>query len=363
MNLRLFVTRIVAQPRSWVRAVVRRSRLEAEMEAELENHLEHLTADLVRAGYTAGEAARRARIALGSTTVAKEQMRASLDLRWWDSLWADLRYGARILGKSPSFTMVAAASLALAIGANTTIFSLAKQLLYERLAVPHAADLRLLSWTGTEEHVAVHSIWGDYDPLPGGRVTSTAFSYAAFQQLRAENRVLEDLFAFKRESMNATIRGTARRVRGEMVSGNYYATLGVQPVLGRGITPVDDANPGQGAVVVIGYDLWNREFDRSPAVLGQVIRLNDTPLTIVGVNRKEFTSAKDVQTPADVFMPLSMQPLVSPSPEGRTIVRPESLVGEHHGPGQSRRERSNGASRARHATGGGRARHHAGAPR
>jgi predicted permease len=314
VNLRLFVTRIVAQPRSWVRAVVRRSRLEAEMEAELENHLEHLTADLVRAGYTAGEAARRARIALGSTTVAKEQMRASLGLRWWDSLWADLRYGARILGKNPSFTMVAAVSLALAIGANTTIFSLAKQLLYERLPVPDAADLRLLSWTGTEEHVAVHSIWGDYDPLPGGRVTSTAFSYAAFQQLRAENRVLEDLFAFKRESMNATIRGTAQRVRGEMVSANYYTALGVQTILGRGITPVDDTKPGQGAVAVIGYGLWERQFDRSLAVLGQVIRVNDMPLTIVGVNPKEFTSAKDVQTPADVFMPLSMQPLVSPKP-------------------------------------------------
>ena len=117
--------------------------------------------------------------------------------------------------------------------------------------------------------------------------------------------------------MGATIRGTAQRVRGEMVSGNYYADLGVQPVLGRGITPADDAEPGQGAVAVIGYGLWEREFGGSPAVLGQVIRVNDTPLTIVGVNPKEFTSAKDVQTPADVFMPLIMQPLVSPTP-GKT---------------------------------------------
>ncbi len=95
-----------------------------------------------------------------------------------------------------------------------------------------------------------------------------------------------------------------QRVRGEMVSGNYYADLGVQPVLGRGITPADDAKPGQGAVAVISYGLWEREFGRSPAVLGQTIRVNDTPLTIVGVNPKDFTSADDVQTPADVFMPL-----------------------------------------------------------
>jgi predicted permease len=250
---------------------------------------------------------------MGSILTSKEEMRGSLGLRWWDALWADLHYGMRILSKSPGFTAIAVISLALAIGANTTIFSVAKQLLYDRLAVPHASKLRLLAWTAKED-VAVHGIWGDYDPLPGGRGTSTAFSYQVFQQLRAENRMFEDLFAFRRTAMNATIRDAAQRVRGEMVSGNYYADLGVQPVRGRGITPADDATAGQGAVAVIGYGLWEREFGRSPAVLGQVIRVNDTPMTSVGVNPKDFTSAKDVQTPADVFMPLSMQPLVSPMP-------------------------------------------------
>ena len=314
MTLRLFTTRIFSQPRSWLRAVARRSRLEAEMEAELACHLENLTEDLIRAGHAPAEAARRARIAMGSLLTSKEEMRGSLGLRWWDELSADLRYGARILRKSPGFTAIAATSLALAIGANTTIFSVAKQLLYDRLDVPHAAELRLLAWAGREENLAVHNTWGDYNQLPGGRVMSSVFSYPVFQQLRAENRVLDDLFAFKSGPMNATIRGTAQRVRGEMVSGNYYTELGVRPVLGRGITPTDDAKPGRGAVAVIGYGLWERAFDRSPAVLGQTIRVNDTPLTIIGVNPKGFTSAEDVQTPADVFMPLSMQPVVSPMP-------------------------------------------------
>jgi hypothetical protein len=112
------------------------------MEAELDGHLESLTADLMRAGYSRSEAGRRARIALGSSVVHKDEMRASLGLRMWDELGADLRYAARRLQRSIGFTAVAAVSLAMAIGANTTIFSLAKQLLYERLAVPHAAELR-----------------------------------------------------------------------------------------------------------------------------------------------------------------------------------------------------------------------------
>jgi predicted permease len=295
-----------------MRAVSQRDRLEAEMEAELAHHLDNLTADLVRAGHSPDEAARRARVSLGAATVHKEGMRSSLGLRWWDELGADLRYGARMLRKSPGFTAIAALSLALAIGANTTIFSVAKQLLYERLAVPHAADLRLLSWTGTEDHVAVHSIWGDYDPLPGGLRTSTAFSYLVYRQLRVQNRSFDDLFAFRLTGMNATIRGEAQRVRTEMISGNYYAELGVRPQLGRAIQPSDDSAPGQSPVAVISDGLWELQFGRSPAALGQTIKLNDTPMTIVGVNPRGFTGAQSAQQSPDVFVPLAMQPLVAP---------------------------------------------------
>jgi len=252
--------------------------------------------------------------------VHKEGMRASLGLRGWDELSSDLRYATRMLRKSPGFTLVATLSLALAIGANTTIFSVAKQLLYERLAVPHAADLRLLAWTGSENHVAVHHVWGDYDPLPGGLVTSTSFSYPAYLELRAQNRVLEDLVAFKVTGMNATIRDEALRVQTEMVSGNYYATLGVKPQLGRGIQPSDDMAPGQSPVAVISDGLWKRQFAGSSAVLGQTIKLNDTTLTIIGVNPKGFTGAKNVQQSPDFFVPLAMQPLVSPHSQSASFL-------------------------------------------
>ena len=133
MTLRSYVVRNFSLVRSWVRAMARRDRLEAEMDVELQSHLENLTADLVRAGHSPAEAARRARVALGPALVHKEGMRASLGLRWWDEFGADLRYGMRILRKSPGFTAIAAVSLALAIGANTTIFAVGKQLLFDRL--------------------------------------------------------------------------------------------------------------------------------------------------------------------------------------------------------------------------------------
>ncbi len=313
MSARSFLIRLAAPVRSWIRVARDRQKLEAEMEFELSAHIEHRAADLIRSGLSPDEAARRARIEFGPALAHKEDMRAALGLRWPDELAADLRYAVRMLRKNPGFTAIAATSLALAIGANTTIFSVAKQVLYERLAVPHAANLRLLAWTGTEDHVAVHHVWGDWDELPGGRVASSAFSYPAYLQIRARSRALDGLFAFKDTNANTTIRGEAQRARIEMVSGNYYADLNLRPQVGRAIEPSDDVSPGQGAIAVISDGMWERVFGRSLEVLGQVIRVSDTPLTIVGVNPRGFTGARNVKETPDIFAPLAMQPLLHPA--------------------------------------------------
>jgi len=311
MSLRSFFAGIVSRPRSWARAVVQRDHLEAEMEAELAHHLENLTGDLIRAGHSPHEAARRARIALGASTIAKEGMRASLGLRWWDEFWADLRYGTRILRKSPGFTAIAATSLALAIGANTTIFSLAKSLLYDRLGVPHAEELRLLRWIGGE-HNAVHDMWGEFDPAPGGGMLGSIFSYPVYQQLRDHNQVMQGLLAYNEDSMNATVRGNAQRAVVAMVSGNYFSVLETRPQLGRNLQPSDDRVGMANPVAVISDVLWEREFARSPSALGQTINLNQSLFTIVGVSPRGFTGAKNVQSSPDVFVPLTMQPIIDP---------------------------------------------------
>jgi predicted permease len=323
------LVRLLTVPRSWLRAVMRRGRLEDEMELELAAHLECLAADLMRAGFSEKQAKRRARIALGSTVVHKDAMRASKGLTLWDTLGGDLVYAARRLRRSVGFTLVAALSLAMAIGANTTVFSLAKQMLYERLAVPHAADLRLFSWTGTQRHVAVHHIWGDYDEIGNGRVTSTAFSYPAYLELRRQNQnlhgAMQDILAFKLTNMNATVAGSAQQSQVEMVSGNYYPLLGVQPALGRLIEPSDDAQTGQGNVAVISYGLWERSYGRSPAAIGQSVKLNDVSLTIVGVNPKGFTGAKNTQHSPDFFVPIAMQPLISPHGDSGSLLADAKL--------------------------------------
>ena len=142
---------LLARTRSWLRSISHESQLHRDMDDELRFHIESYIDDLVRRGVSRQEAARRARIEFGSTDAHKEAMRVSLGLRFWDELRSDLRFALRMLRKSPSFTTIALLSLTLGIGVNTTIFTLAKHILLDRLNVPHPEQLRLMNWTGSEE--------------------------------------------------------------------------------------------------------------------------------------------------------------------------------------------------------------------
>jgi predicted permease len=307
MSLRSLVDSIFARLRSWLRAVTRRDSVEEEMAAELACHLECLTADLVHAGMTPQEAERQARLQLGTALTHKEGMRASLGLRWWDELRADVRFGMRMLRKNPGFTVVAVSSLALAIGANTTIFSAAKQVLYDRLGVSHPEQLRILGWMG-DDKVAVHHYEGIYTDGYAG-MKSIGFSYPAYLHLKQHNSTLDDLFAFENIPFKAVVRGKEEVVDTELVTGNFYSVLGVKPQLGRGIQPSDDQAPGASPVVVISDELWDRDFGRSPAVLGQTIKLGvgqgNVMMTIVGVNPPGFTGATNTLHSPELFAPMS----------------------------------------------------------
>ncbi len=306
--------RLMSRMVSWLRSVTGRQRLEGEMEEEIRFHLDARAADLAREGMDFKQAMRQARLEFGGVASHKDGMRRSLGLRWWDELWGDVRYATRILRKSPGFTLIAVSSLALAIGANTTIFSVANEMLFERLGVPHPRQLRLLAITEPDNSI-VHMSWGSDIQLPNGQSQRNAFTYPIYQQLRDRNRddnkVLEDIFAFKDIGrVNVTVNGLAQSANAQLVSGNFYRQMQVQPMLGRTILPSDDREVGKGPVVVISDAFWNRAFGRAPGVVGKMITINMTPMTIIGVNPLGFTGAESVQWSPDLFAPLSMMPML-----------------------------------------------------
>jgi predicted permease len=282
-----------------------------DVEEELRSTLDAYQDDLVRQGLPEDEARRKAWMDFGKPAAQNETYRDAIGLRLFDELVGDIRYGLRALRRDPAFAGVAVLSLALAIGANTTIFSVAKEVIYDHLNVPHPDQLRLLKWVG-DQNAAVHGLWGNWEVRPDGGRAGREFTYPVYQHLKEESRSLENLFAFKNREMNATIRGNAKRVQAEMVSGNYFAALNVRTQLGRAIQPSDTAVIGAGTVAVISDGLWERDFARSPAVLGQTITLNQVALTIVGVAPRGFTGAINPQFSPDVFAPLSLQPVISP---------------------------------------------------
>ena len=297
---------------TWWRAVTRRRQLDAQVNQELRFHIDSYAEDLVRAGMSREEAMRRARAELGSVAAARENCRQAWGTRGWDELRGDLRYALRMLGRSPGFTAIAVGSLALGVGANTVIFTVAQHMLLDKLAVAHPDELRMLSWSEGREGV-VQEMWGWFNNPPGGGEESTSFSYPVYEQLRSQNKVFADIFAFKGFGrMTVTIDGQTESVLTEMVSGNYYATLGVQPQLGRVIDAQDDGAEGSGPVVVISDQFWTRRFGRAQNVIGKPILVNGKPMTIVGVNPKGFTSAYSAQGNLDLFLPFSMQPVVAP---------------------------------------------------
>jgi len=292
-------------------ALFRRGRLDLELDEELRVHLEMAADENRRRGMSDDEAWRTALRDFGGVTQVRETVRVREGWLAIENLRRDLVYAVRMLRKSPGFAAIAIGSLALGIGANTAIFSIAKQALLDRLHVPHAGELRLLAWRAKGQSV-VHSSWGDWDKNSEG-VTSTSFSYPVYQQMRKQNHALEDLFAFKNLGrMNVTVDGEAEVVQGDLVSGNFYEQMEVRPQLGRSLEPADDEKAGGSPVAVISDGYWTRRFNRSPSVIGKTILVNLVNVTVVGVNPRGFTGAKGTQSSAEIFMPFSMQPLVYP---------------------------------------------------
>ena len=293
--------KITARFRSWWRSVSCRPRLEQEMDRELRFHIESYCEDLVRSGVPPSEAKRRAQVEFGSIEARKEECRDALGLRFVYELAADMKYAFRMLRQAPGFTAVAVLSLALGIGANTAIFTLMETALWKTIPAKNPEQLRLFSWV-SGRHTVMDSLDGDVSSTPTRGTTSTSFSYAIFKAMQRQNSGFQAVFAFKPIShMTAVVHGQAQIIDGELVSGNYYESLGLVPIIGRPIGPADDAKAGARAVAVISDGFWAREFGRDPAAIGAKIELNQFPMTIVGVNPPRFHGMETGGRP-DVFL-------------------------------------------------------------
>jgi predicted permease len=222
------------------------------------------------------------------------------------SLLQDLRYGLRQLRRSPGFTAVAVLTLALGIGANTAIFSLFNSILLSSVPVRDPNHLVILQWFARTKPMSGYSSFGDCAPqVEGSGQSGCSFSYPMFQEIRSTTKVFSSLAAFAGPAELAlTGSGAASIARGELVSGDYFTTLGVGAFLGRTLEPADEA-PGAEPVAVLSYAYWTRVFGGDASAVGRAISLNHVPFVIVGVAEPRFTRLTPGKT-QDMWLPLTL---------------------------------------------------------
>jgi putative ABC transport system permease protein len=264
-------------------AVLGRARVESELDAELRFHVEAHAEDLVRAGLSREEALRQARVKLGGLERTKEECRDALGVTFVESLIQDVRFGLRMLHKNPGFTTVAVITLALGIGANTAVFSVINSVLLEPL--PFKNPAQLVSLRETE------SAPGDF-PLDG----------ADYLDWQAQNTTFSStsLIGYPR-GFNASGAGEPEVVSVGETQANFFDTLGVEPLIGRGFAEGEDA-AGKNHEAILSYGFWKRHFGGDRTALGKTVELNDEAYTVIGVVPKWFNypDATDLWTPIDM---------------------------------------------------------------
>jgi predicted permease len=271
------------------RALFRRSAVEHDLDEELRFHLDHQAAAYEKAGLDRAEALRRARLEFGGLDQIKEEYRDTLGVRLFDTIRRDLRLGVRALRATPIVSAVAVLSLALGIGANTAIFSIINSLVLRSLPVSEPDRLVLVS--DTTDH-------------------ARAWSYPIWLQIHQRSELFEDSAAWSFTRFNlASGGGETQFVDGLWVSGSFFRTLGVAPVLGRLLSTTDDRRTAIDApVAVVSYGFWQRRFGGAADVIGRTITLDGAVFTIVGVTPQAFFGA-EIGRAFDVAVPLAAEPL------------------------------------------------------
>jgi ABC-type lipoprotein release transport system permease subunit len=303
IRLRVFIHRL--------RGMFLKRRRERELEDEIRSHLEMQIEENVRQGMSPEEASRAAQRKLGGIEQVKEAYRDRIGLPLVESTLQDLRYAGRVLAKRPGFSLIAIITLAMGIGANTAIFSVANAVLMQPLPIKDGdriVDLR---------------------SIPPRFRTPQGIPYPDYLELRKQVGAYVDLFGISGDNLvlgasadrnNAAADSEAEELRGLLVTGNYFSALGGRALLGRALTPEDDREVGAHPVVVMSHGFWQRRFAAAPDIVGQTILIKGRAFTVVGVAEASFTGAE--KRAPDVWLPLLMHdqfkrrdnPLISHGP-------------------------------------------------
>src|SRR6266849_6106566 len=252
-------------------AFFRRRRLEDDLDEELRSHMEMAIELNLRKGMTAEDARREALRSLGGVEQTKEIYRDQRGLPLIETTLQDLRFGFRMLRRSPGFSALAILCLTLGIGANAAVFSWIEGILFRPYpAVTHQEQLLALAGTAR------------------GESGHTAISWPDFADLQRNCTLFDAFFVSKIMGTTLSIGDRAEVTTGSIVSANYFDAIGVHPILGRGFEPGEDSGRNAHPVTVISYQLWQGRFKGDPQILGKTQRLNGVLHTIVGVMPEGF---------------------------------------------------------------------------
>ena len=280
-----------------------RSRREQELKEEIEAHIAARRQALIDEGMDPRDAAYEARRVFGNVTTIREEARDMWSVRSIDTIGQDLRYGLRVLRRSPVFAITAVASLALGIGAAVSVFTLADALMVRRLPVRAPEELVLFRWFSGPQMV-FESLSGSGEQTSAG-FASTSFSKLALDTLQTNLADRVTIFGFADlYRANLAVDGVPESASAQIVSGTYFDALGVAPAAGRLLTPADDRLDAPPAAV-LGSEMWVRRFGGSPDVLGRPLVLNGVSFTVAGVLPKGFRGTMQVGQECDVIVPLA----------------------------------------------------------
>ncbi len=291
-------------------ALTWRGKLEDDLEAELAAHLALKQQRMEQDGVPPGEAARQARIALGSRAAWKEEIREAWTFGWVERVWRDVRFGIRILDRNRTFTLLVLLTLTLGIGANTAVFALINGLLFRTLPVRQPEELIRIAVTNLPPA-------GRY--WVSGRSTVVkerrSLSYPLYEALNARKDLFSGMFGVAGNgSVVMEARGAPHRVFASKVSGSYFPVLGVEPLAGRLLSEHDDVpgGPSTGWAAVISEPLWRRLFGGRADAIGAKIIVERVPFTIAGVAPPGFFGVHP-GVEIDVWLPLSAMEAMYPS--------------------------------------------------